>query len=77
VEAVREHNAQLVGLSALLTTTMVAMRNTVAAIHDTGLPVKVLIGGAPTTPEFAREIGADGYADDAGSAVDVALAVVR
>lgn len=76
-EAVRQHQPQIVGLSALLTTTMPAMRNTVAAIRETGLPVKIMIGGAPVTADFAREIGADGYAPDAGSAVDAALALVQ
>lgn len=77
VEAVRQHRPRLVGLSALLTTTMPAMRETVAAVHATGLPAKVVIGGAPITPGYAREIGADGYAPDAGSAVDMALALLR
>jgi 5-methyltetrahydrofolate--homocysteine methyltransferase len=76
-EAVKQHHPKLVGLSALLTTTMPAMRETVKAIHETGLPAKVIIGGAPITPEYAREIGADGYAADAGSAVDMALALLR
>jgi 5-methyltetrahydrofolate--homocysteine methyltransferase len=77
VEAVKQHQPRLVGLSALLTTTMPAMRDIVKAIRDTGPAVKVLIGGAPITPEFAREIGADGYAPDAGSAVDAALALLQ
>jgi 5-methyltetrahydrofolate--homocysteine methyltransferase len=77
VEAVRQHHPQLVGLSALLTTTMPAMRETVQAIRAAGIPVKVVIGGAPITGEFAQEIGADGYAPDAGSAVDSALALLQ
>jgi 5-methyltetrahydrofolate--homocysteine methyltransferase len=77
VEAVKEHKPKLVGLSALLTTTMPAMRDIVKAIRDTGLTVKVMIGGAPITQEFAREIGADGYAPDAGSAVDAAMALLQ
>ncbi len=73
VEAARESNADLIGLSALLTTTMPAMRDTVAAIRAAGLSkAKVLIGGAPITNEFAKEIGADGFAPDAASAVDLA-----
>jgi 5-methyltetrahydrofolate--homocysteine methyltransferase len=71
--AAKEHNADIIGLSALLTTTMPAMRTTVDAVRKAGLAsVKILIGGAPITPQFAREIGADGYAPDAASAVDVA-----
>jgi len=74
VEAVEENGAQLVGLSALLTTTLPAMGATVGALRDAELPaqVKVMIGGAPVTPTFAREIGADGYAPDASSAVVLA-----
>jgi len=77
VEAVKQHQPRLLGLSALLTTTMPAMRDTVKAIRDAGLTVKIAIGGAPITQEFAREIGADGYAPDAGSAVDAAIALLR
>jgi len=77
VEAIRENNAMLVGLSALLTTTMPAMRETVKAIRDAGLTPKILIGGAPITSEYAAEIGADGYAPDAGSAVDSAMALLK
>lgn len=77
VEAVKQYNPKLVGLSALLTTTMPAMRDTVKAIRDAGLTVKIVIGGAPITLEYAREIGADGYATDAGSAVDSAMALLQ
>jgi 5-methyltetrahydrofolate--homocysteine methyltransferase len=77
VDAVRTNNAQLVGLSALLTTTMPAIKTTVAAIKAAGLNVtKVVIGGAPVTQEYADEIGADGYAPDAASAVNVARALL-
>jgi 5-methyltetrahydrofolate--homocysteine methyltransferase len=77
VAAAKESNAQLVGLSALLTTTMPAMKTTVQAFKAAGLNnVKVMIGGAPITQEFAKEIGADGYAPDAASAVDVAKQLV-
>ncbi len=77
VEAIRENNAKLVGLSALLTTTMPAMRETVKAIREAGLAAKIMIGGAPITTEYANEIGADGYAADAGSAVDAAMSLLR
>jgi 5-methyltetrahydrofolate--homocysteine methyltransferase len=78
VAAVREHQAQLVGLSALLTTTMPAIKTTVDALKGEGLTVaKVVIGGAPVTQEYADEIGADGYAPDAASAVDVARALIK
>ena len=74
VAAVREHKPSMVGMSALLTTTMVQMRATVEALVEAGLreQVKVMVGGAPVTEAFAREIGADAYAPDAASAVDVA-----
>ncbi|MGA2496181.1 MAG: cobalamin-dependent protein [Tepidisphaeraceae bacterium] len=71
VAAAKEHNASVVGLSSLLTTTMPAMKDTVAALKAADIPnLKVLIGGAPVTVDFARQIGADGYAPDAASAVD-------
>lgn len=74
VEGAKESGAKLVGMSALLTTTMGAMKEAVDAIKDAGLEggVKVMIGGAPVTQSFADEIGADGYGADAATAVDVA-----
>jgi 5-methyltetrahydrofolate--homocysteine methyltransferase len=77
VEAARVHNANLVGLSALLTTTMVGMRDVVTALAAAGLPAKVVVGGAPLTQAFADQIGAHGYAPDAASAVEVALRLAR
>lgn len=77
LEAIEEHKPQLIGLSALLTTTMPAMRETVVAIRSAGhTGVKILIGGAPITQSFADQIGADGYSRDAASAVDAAKAVL-
>jgi 5-methyltetrahydrofolate--homocysteine methyltransferase len=77
VAAAREHQANVVGLSALLTTTMPAMKTTIDAIHAAGLnQIKVVIGGAPITQAFADEIGADGYAAEAASAVEVARKLV-
>ena len=74
VAAAKENNAHIVGLSALLTTTMPAMKETVRLLKEAGLTnTKVMIGGAPITQAFADTIGADGYAADAGTAVDVAL----
>jgi len=74
VEAVREHRPRIVGMSALLTTTMVKMKTTIEALEEAGLrdSVKIMVGGAPVTAAFAEEIGADAYAPDAASAVDVA-----
>jgi 5-methyltetrahydrofolate--homocysteine methyltransferase len=77
VEAVKQHRPKLLGLSALLTTTMPAMRDTVKAIRDAGLAVKIIVGGAPITYEFAREIGADGYSPDAGSAAEAAIGMLQ
>ena len=71
-EAAVERGAHIVGLSALLTTTMPNMRDAVEAVRASGSAAKVVIGGAPTTPEFAAQIGADGHAVDAGAAVDLA-----
>lgn len=74
VETVKEKNASLVCLSALLTTTMPAMKDTIEALEAAGLrdKVNVMVGGAPVTQNYADEIGADGYAPDAASAVDKA-----
>jgi 5-methyltetrahydrofolate--homocysteine methyltransferase len=74
VEAVKEYEPQIVGMSALLTTTLSYMRDTIRSLEEAGLreTVKVLIGGAPVTPEFADSIGADGYAPDGASAVAMA-----
>ncbi|MEX0326840.1 MAG: B12-binding domain-containing protein [Puniceicoccaceae bacterium] len=76
IDAIEEHQPDLLGLSALLTTTMPAMRETVAAIKAAGKQLKIVIGGAPVTQSYADEIGADGYASDAASAVDLAKSVL-
>ena len=73
VEHVKESGATLVGLSALLTTTMPQMKNVIDALKEAGLDgVKVMVGGAPVTQSYADEIGAHGYAPDAASGVDLA-----
>lgn len=74
IQAVKENNPQLVGMSALLTTTMVQIRENIKAFNEAGIRdrVKIMIGGAPVTQKFADEVGADGYAPDAASAVDKA-----
>jgi 5-methyltetrahydrofolate--homocysteine methyltransferase len=72
IAAAQEHNADIVAMSALLTTTMPYMRETVNAIKNAGLSVKVMIGGAPVTQQYADEIGATGYSADAASSVDLA-----
>ena len=71
IQAAKENNANVIGMSALLTTTMMQMKATVEAVAAAGLKgkVKIMVGGAPVTEEFARQIGADGYAADAASAV--------
>lgn len=78
VEAIREHNPQLVGMSALLTTTMVMMKDIIEVLRKENLreKVKIMVGGAPLTEEYAKEIGADGYAPDAASAVDKAKELI-
>jgi 5-methyltetrahydrofolate--homocysteine methyltransferase len=70
VAAARENSASIVALSALLTTTMVQMKNVVEAVKATGLGIPVIIGGAPVTREYADQIKAQGYAPDAASAVE-------
>lgn len=77
VEKVKGSGVQVVGLSALLTTTMPAMEKTIQAIKDAGLEVKTMIGGAPVTQAYADNIGADGYAADAASAVDTAKSLLN
>ena len=76
VEAAKEANADIVAISALLTTTMPNMKTVVDVLRQAGLKVKVMIGGAPVTQGFADEIGADGYAPDAASAVDLARSLL-
>ena len=79
VESLKQSQAQIVGMSALLTTTMGQMKATIQAMDTAGLrnKVKVLVGGAPVTERFAREVGADGYAPDAASAVDLAKSFTK
>jgi corrinoid protein of di/trimethylamine methyltransferase len=78
VAAVKEANADIVGASALLTTTMLQQKKLIEALKEAGLrdQVKVMVGGAPVTEAYAKEIGADGYAEDAISAVDMAFRLV-
>lgn len=78
VDAVRDGGVDLVGMSALLTTTMASMRDTIHVLTEAGLRerVKIIVGGAPVTAGFAKEIGADGYAEDAAAAVDTARALL-
>jgi 5-methyltetrahydrofolate--homocysteine methyltransferase len=72
VQAVEENQADILALSALLTTTMPAMQETVARFRENGFSVKIMVGGAPITEEYAEKIGADGYAGDASQAVPLA-----
>lgn len=73
IAAAREKKAQFLGLSALLTTTLPAMKEVVEAAHDAGIRnrVKIVVGGAPVTPQYAEAIGTDGYAENASAAVEV------
>ena len=77
VKAAQENKADLAGLSALLTTTMPAMEQTVAAFKEQGLGIKVMVGGAPVTQAFADQIGASGYSEDAPSAVSLARQLIQ
>ena len=74
VAAIKEHKPKIVGMSALLTTTIPQMKVTIERLKEAGLrsSVKVMVGGAPVTADSAQQIGADGYAPDAATAVDVA-----
>jgi 5-methyltetrahydrofolate--homocysteine methyltransferase len=78
VEAVRSGGAQIIAMSALLTTTMPGMRTTIEALKAAGLrdKVKVMVGGAPVTEQYAQQIGADGYAPDASRAVALAKTLI-
>ncbi len=76
VDAVKKHDAKLVGLSALMTTTLVSMEKTIELIHENGLDCRIMVGGAVLTPEYARQIKADFYAKDAKESVDIAKRVL-
>ena len=69
--AAKEHQADVIGLSALMTTTMSSMQEVIEAVHAQGLKAKVIVGGAAVTPSYAKEIGADGYSKDAVEAVEL------
>jgi corrinoid protein of di/trimethylamine methyltransferase len=79
VEAINEHNPQIVAMSALLTTTMTEMETTVKAIQEAGLRdrVKIMIGGAPLSEIYSQKIGADGYSNNANSAVKLARLLIN
>ncbi len=79
IEAAQENGAKIIAMSALLTTTMPQMANVIKAIKEAGLDskVKCMIGGAPVTQNYADEIGADGYAPDAASAVETAQSLIK
>jgi corrinoid protein of di/trimethylamine methyltransferase len=79
VAAVKERNPQIVCMSALLTVTMPAMKTTIAALESAGVrtQVKVMIGGAPVTSQYAQEIGADGYSENASGAVSLVKSLLK
>jgi len=78
VEAIKEFEPDVLGMSALLTTTMRAMEQTITVLKEAGVRdnIKVMIGGAPVTQSFADQIGADGYASNAAAAVDLAKELI-
>jgi len=78
IEAVKEHNADVICMSALLTTTMIYMKEVIVAVEAAGLKdkVKIMIGGAPLSQSFANQIGANGYSDNANSAVQLAKMLI-
>ena len=77
VQAAKDNKAQVIAMSALLTTTLPQMPEVVKAVKAAGIKVKTMIGGAPVTQSYADEIGADGYAPDAASAVDKAMQLIK
>jgi 5-methyltetrahydrofolate--homocysteine methyltransferase len=77
LRVVEEEHPQIIGISALLTTTMPQMQETVKRLQECGNRIKIVVGGAPITAKYANEIGADGYAADAASAVDTVEELVR
>jgi len=77
IDAARESKADVVALSALLTTTMIQMKSVIQALVNAGLSVPVIVGGAPLTQDYADQIGAKGYAPDAASAVDIVHRLLR
>ena len=76
IEHANNRNAHLIGMSALLTTTMPGMEMAIKALRDAGVSAKIMVGGAPVTQGYADKIGADGYAADSASAVDLAKALL-
>jgi 5-methyltetrahydrofolate--homocysteine methyltransferase len=76
IEQAKSNNVNLIGMSTLLTTTMPGMEKTVKACKEAGMDLKTIIGGAPVTQEYANKIGADGFAADAATAVDIAKGLV-
>ncbi|ATW26185.1 cobalamin B12-binding domain-containing protein [Candidatus Formimonas warabiya] len=76
VAAIEEHHPDIVAMSALLTTTMLHMKDTIELIKEEGLKVKCIVGGAPISQDFADEIGADGFAPDAASAVELCAKLI-
>ena len=76
VDAAIEHKVKLVGLSALMTTTLVSMEETIKLLRKNNVDCKVVVGGAVLTPEYAKQIGADFYAKDAKETVDIAKQVI-
>lgn len=76
VDAVKKYNAKLVGLSALMTTTLVSMENTIKLLRENNLDCQVMVGGAVLTPDYAKQIGADFYSKDAKESVDIAKKVL-
>lgn len=77
IEAIKKENAQIIGMSALLTTTMIYMKTVIEKIKTENLPVKIMIGGAPVSKAFADQIGADAYGKNASEAVRLAREFVK
>jgi 5-methyltetrahydrofolate--homocysteine methyltransferase len=77
VESARENDADIIGVSALMTTSMIRMKDVVELARSEGVRAKIMVGGGPVTDEYAKKIGADGYGEDAKEAVDVAIRLME
>jgi len=73
IEAAKENNADIIAISALMTNSMLGMKDVIDAVRSNGINAKIMVGGGPVSAEYAKQIGADGFGDDAKEAVDVAL----
>lgn len=77
IEAAKENDADIIAISALMTNSMLGMKDVIDAVRSNGINAKIMVGGGPVSAEYAKQIGADGFGDDAKEAVDVALKLME